>query len=139
MIEIVVVPANDVLVIVAAPADMPTAIPIPAGIVSPAASTVEVSATTAPACVVAPTTTATACVVATTTTTTSSDVASVPTAATKVATASTHATDVATSPATSTHAATATPAAATDERDVTLGRTERPLQIRNAGVRLPHY
>ena len=138
MIEIVVVPANDVLVIVAAPADMPTAIPIPAGIVSPAASTVEVSATTAPACVVAPTTTAPACVVATTTTT-SSDVASVPTAATKVATASTHATDVATSPATSTHAATATPAAATDERDVTLGRAERPLQIRNAGVCLPHY
>ena len=129
MIEIVVVPANDVLVIVAAPADMPTTIPIPAGIVSPAASTVEVSATTAPACVVAPTTTAPACVVATTTTTTSSDVASVPTAATKVAT----------SPATSTHAATATPAASTDERDVTLGRAERPLQIRNAGVRLPHY
>jgi hypothetical protein len=149
IVEIVEVFANDVLAIVVVPpvavampppgtvvpsilasaaaADMPTTLPIPTGILAPAASTADIFATTAPARVMA-------------TTTTPSKVASMPAAPTKVATASTHATEVAASSATSTNAtATATAAASTDERNVTLGGAERSLQVRDAGVRLPPY
>jgi hypothetical protein len=65
--------------------------------------------------------------------------ATTPTSTRVVATSATHAAKVATSTTASEATAAVAAAAVADQRNLTVGRAERTLQVGNAGVCLPHY
>jgi hypothetical protein len=65
--------------------------------------------------------------------------ATTPTSTRVVATSATHAAKVATSATTSAETTAAMATAVADQRNLTVGRAERSLQVGNAGVCLTHY